>query len=104
MLAETSVEVRDRNGELLRAYTVGDGIWRLNPNAGRVDPGFVQMLVRFEDKRFWDHSGVDTLAFVRAIGQAIWNGRPVSGGSTLTMQVARLLEDGSTGRWAGKLR
>ncbi|MBV1896520.1 MAG: penicillin-binding protein 1C [Rhodobacteraceae bacterium] len=103
-LAETSVEVRDRNGELLRAYTVGDGIWRLNPDAERVDPGFVQMLVRFEDKRFWEHSGVDPLAFLRAAGQAIWNGRPVSGGSTLTMQVARLLEDGSTGRWAGKLR
>jgi len=40
----------------------------------------------------------------RAVGQALWNGRAVSGGSTLTMQVARLLEDGSTGRWAGKLR
>lgn len=103
-LAETSVEVRDRNGDLLRAYTVGDGIWRLKPDAKQVDPGFVQMLVRFEDKRFWDHSGVDLLAILRAVGQAIWNGKPVSGGSTLTMQVARLLEDGSTGRWAGKLR
>jgi penicillin-binding protein 1C len=103
-LAETSVEVRDRNGELLRAYTVGDGIWRLKPDVDRVDPDFVRMLVRFEDKRFWDHSGVDPLAFVRAVGQALWNGKTVSGGSTLTMQVARLLEDGSTGRWAGKLR
>jgi penicillin-binding protein 1C len=103
-LAETSVEVRDRKGELLRAYTVGDGIWRLAPDADLVDAGFVQMLVRFEDKRFWDHSGVDPLAFLRAFGQAVWNGRPVSGGSTLTMQVARLLEDGSTGRWSGKLR
>lgn len=103
-LAETSVEVRDRNGELLRAYTVGDGLWRLRPVLDQVDPGFVQMLVRFEDKRFWDHSGVDPLAFLRAMGQAVWNGKLVSGGSTLTMQVARLLEDGSTGRWAGKLR
>ena len=41
---------------------------------------------------------------LRAAGQALLNGRAVSGGSTLTMQVARLLEDGSTGRWAGKLR
>ncbi len=103
-LAETSVEIRDRRGELLRAYTVGDGIWRLSPDADHVDPGFVQMLVRYEDKRFRDHSGIDPLAFLRAIGQAMWNGKPVSGGSTLTMQVARLLEDGSTGRWAGKLR
>lgn len=103
-LAETSVEVRDRNGTLLRAFTVGDGIWRLAPEADRVDAGFVRMLLRYEDKRFRDHAGVDPLAFLRAIGQAIWNGKPVSGGSTLTMQVARLLEDGSTGRWSGKLR
>ena len=62
------------------------------------------MLVRYEDKRFWQHAGVDPLALLRAAGQALLNGRAVSGGSTLTMQVARLLEDGSTGRWAGKLR
>lgn len=102
-LSETSVEVHDRNGILLRAYTVGNGIWRLAPETG-VDPRFVEMLIRFEDKRFYQHSGVDLLALLRAVGQAVWNGGPVSGGSTLTMQVARLLEDGSTGRWAGKLR
>jgi penicillin-binding protein 1C len=103
-LAETSVEMRDRKGDLLRAYTVGNGIWRLAPQAGRVDPAFLRMLLRYEDKRFRDHNGVDPLALLRAATQALWNGGPVSGGSTLSMQVARLLEDGSTGRWAGKLR
>lgn len=101
-LAETSVEVRDRNGVLLRVYPVEDGRWRLTP--GAVDPGFVDMLVRYEDKRFWHHNGVDPLALVRAIAQAAWNGRTVSGGSTLTMQVARLLENSGTGAWAGKWR
>jgi penicillin-binding protein 1C len=103
-LAEVSTEVRDRNGELLRVYQVGNGVWRLAPQAGGVDPGFLAMLVRYEDKRFWTHSGVDPLAMLRAVGQAIWNRQTVSGGSTLTMQVARLLEDGPTGRWSGKLR
>lgn len=103
-LAEVSTEVRDRNGDLLRVYQVGNGVWRLAPQAGGVDPGFLAMLVRYEDKRFWTHSGVDPLAMLRAVGQAIWNGQTVSGGSTLTMQVARLLEDGPTGRWSGKLR
>ena len=103
-LAEVSTEVRDRNGDLLRVYQVGNGVWRLAPQAGGVDPGFLAMLVRYEDKRFWSHSGVDPLAMLRALGQAIWNGQPVSGGSTLTMQVARLLEDGPTGRWSGKFR
>ena len=103
-LAEVSSEVRDRNGDLLRVYQAGNGIWRLTPVPGAVDPGFVAMLVRYEDKRFWTHSGVDPLAMIRAAGQALWNGRTVSGGSTLSMQVARLLEDGSTGKWSGKLR
>lgn len=103
-LAETSVEMRDREGRLLRAYTVGDGLWRLAPTLATVDRGYLGMLIRYEDKRFYRHPGVDPLALLRAAGQAVWQGRTVSGGSTLTMQVARLLEDGSTGRWAGKLR
>lgn len=102
VLAETSVEMRGRDGALLRAFPVEDGIWRMRP--GPVDPAFTEMLIRYEDKRFWSHSGVDPLAFLRAAGQALWNGRAVSGGSTLTMQVARLIEDGSTGRWSGKIR
>ena len=102
VLAETSVEMRDRNGSLLRSFPVEDGIWRMRP--GPVDPAFAAMLIRYEDKRFWSHAGVDPLAMVRAATQTLWNGRAVSGGSTLTMQVARLIEDGSTGRWSGKIR
>lgn len=104
LVVETSVEVLDRNGQLLRAYTVDDGRWRLGVEFAAVDPAFLAMLVAYEDKRFYRHSGVDPRAFLRAIGQALWNGRVISGGSTLTMQVARLLEDGPTGRWQGKLR
>ncbi len=100
----TSPEVRDRNDRLLRAYPVADGIWRLSVAPKDVDADYIAMLLRFEDKRFYDHHGVDLQAMLRAAGQAIWHRRAVSGGSTLTMQVARLLEDGSTGTWAGKLR
>ena len=102
--ADTSVEVLDRKGKLLRAYTVADGRWRLKVRESAVDPGFIAMLIAYEDKRFYDHSGVDLIATARAAGQALWNGRVVSGASTLTMQVARLLEDGSTGQVKGKLR
>ena len=101
---EQSVEVLDRNGDLLRAYTVADGRWRMAVTLADVDPDYIAMLVRYEDKRFWDHGGIDLTAATRALGQALWNGQVVSGGSTLTMQVARLLEDGQTGTWAGKLR
>ncbi|MDF1855349.1 penicillin-binding protein 1C [Pseudooceanicola sp.] len=100
----TSVEMLDRNGVLLRAYTVADGIWRMGADPGRVDPLFLKMLIAFEDHRFADHSGVDPRAVLRAAWQALRHGRVVSGGSTLTMQVARLLEASGTGNWAGKLR
>jgi penicillin-binding protein 1C len=103
-LPATSVEVRDRAGALLRAYTVADGRWRLAVRPDQVDPGFVAMLLAYEDKRFFRHAGVDPLALLRAAAQAAWHGRIVAGGSTLTMQVARLLEETGTGAWPGKLR
>ena len=104
LLAETSTEIRDRNGLLLRAYTVEDGLWRLGAAPAQVDRRFIDMLIAYEDKRFYRHAGIDPLALLRATGQALVNGRVLSGGSTLTMQTARLLEDGPTGRWHGKLR
>lgn len=104
LIAETSTEMRDRDGALLRLYTVENGRWRLSVGAAGVDPRYLEMLIAYEDRRFHRHSGVDPLALMRAAGQAMARGRVVSGGSTLTMQVARLLEDSGTGSWAGKLR
>ena len=104
LIVQTSVEVLDRNGDLLRAYTVADGRWRLAVQVSTVDQGFIAALLAYEDKRFYDHPGVDLQAMARAVAQAVWNGRVVSGGSTLTMQVARLLEESGTGAVAGKLR
>jgi penicillin-binding protein 1C len=102
LTVETGVEVTARDGTLLRAFTVSGDRWRLEP--GAVDPDFLAMLVAYEDERFYSHVGVDGRALLRAAGQAVAQGRIVSGGSTLTMQVARLLEGSGTGRLAGKLR
>lgn len=104
VLVETSVEVRDRHGSLVRVFPVEDGRVRLALRLDQVDPAYLSMLIAYEDKRFYHHSGVDPLALLRAMGQAVLSGRIVSGGSTLTMQVARLLENSGTGRWTGKLR
>jgi penicillin-binding protein 1C len=104
LAVEMSVEVLDRDGDLLRAYTVADGRWRLALPPDKVDPVYLRMLLAYEDKRFRDHAGVDPKSVLRAVLQAVWNGRVVSGGSTLTMQVARLLEEGTTGEVGGKLR
>ncbi len=101
---ETSVTVLDRNGDLLRAYTVADGRWRLPVRLRGVDPRYIVQLLAFEDKRFYRHHGVDILSMGRAFAQGVRNGRVVSGASTLTMQVARLLEEGPTGNLRAKLR
>ncbi|MDF1522248.1 MAG: penicillin-binding protein 1C [Trueperaceae bacterium] len=101
---ETSVEVLARDGRLLRAFTVADGRWRLAVDPARVDPGYLAMLLAYEDHRFYRHAGVDPWALARAGFLSVRYGRRVAGGSTLTMQVARLLEDGATGTWRGKLR
>jgi penicillin-binding protein 1C len=88
-----STTVLDRNGKLLRAYAMADGRWRLPVTASTsVDPGYLKLLLGYEDKRFYDHHGVDPLALGRAALQIVTRGHIVSGGSTITMQVARLLE------------
>ncbi len=90
---EVSTTVVDRNGKLLRAYAMADGRWRLPVDARTgVDPGYLKLLLAYEDRRFYSHEGVDPLALGRAAFQLVSRGRIVSGGSTITMQLARLME------------
>lgn len=104
LVLDTGVEVLARDGQLLRAYTVADGRWRLAVAPDGVDRGYLDLLVDYEDKRFYHHPGVDLRAVARAGWQALRYGRVISGGSTLTMQVARLLEESGIGKVSGKLR
>jgi penicillin-binding protein 1C len=87
-----SPEVVDHNGVLLRAYLTHDGYWRMKTEVRDVSPRYLAMLMAYEDKRFEDHPGIDPVAMARATLQYATAGHIVSGGSTLTMQVARLLE------------
>ncbi|MBL8698609.1 MAG: penicillin-binding protein 1C [Alphaproteobacteria bacterium] len=89
---ETSTLVVDKDDRLLRAFTTADGKWRLAASPADVDPRYLAMLQAYEDRRFAHHPGIDPLALLRAGVQAVTSGRVVSGGSTLTMQTARLLE------------
>ena len=91
-LVSVSPEVLDANGELLRAFATKDGRWRLKTDVSDVDPQFIRMLVAYEDRRFYDHHGIDVFALGRAALQLVSSGHIVSGGSTLSMQVARLIE------------
>jgi penicillin-binding protein 1C len=101
---QTSPEVLDSDGTLLRAFTMPDGRWRLAVTLPDVDSRFVAMLLAYEDHRFYAHHGVDIEALSRAALQFATRGRIVSGGSTLTMQVARLLEPRKERSIAAKFR
>ena len=90
---QISMTIVDRNGKLLRAYAMADGRWRLPVDAKTgVDPGYLKLLLAYEDRRFRSHAGVDPLALGRAAFQLVTRGHIVSGGSTITMQLARLME------------
>jgi len=101
---ETGRLALDRNGTLLRPFPVADGRWRLPIAPEAVDPLFIRTLIAYEDRRFYEHRGVDTIALGRAAWQFIRHSRPVSGASTLTMQVARLAAGQSTRSAGAKLR
>ena len=91
-LAKPSRSVVDASGRLLTAMPAEEGRWRLPVAVEAVDPLYLSLLIAYEDRRFERHPGVDPLALLRAVGDAVMAGRLVSGASTLTMQVARLLE------------
>ena len=66
---EGSTIVVDRDGRLLRPFTLPDGRWRLPATTHDVDPRYIAMLVAYEDGRFYQHDGVDLRALVRAGAQ-----------------------------------
>jgi penicillin-binding protein 1C len=88
----TSTVIDDCQGRLLGARLAADGQWRF-PADNYVPRKYAQALVLFEDKRFYHHAGVDGIALARAFRQNIGAGKVVSGGSTVTMQTIRLMQD-----------
>ncbi len=90
-LGSVATEFTDRHGRTLALRPAAGGVWRLPTRVADVDPAFVARLVAVEDRHFWRHPGVNPLALARAALQDLRAGRIVSGGSTLTMQTARLL-------------
>lgn len=84
--------VTAEDGSPLRAYPSADGLWRYPVVPEEVSPLYRQALLTFEDRWFYWHPGVNPVAMARAAWQWASAGRIVSGGSTLTMQVARMVD------------
>ena len=85
---------------LLGARIASDGQWRF-PSGSEVPEKFAVCLTQYEDKRFWYHPGIDPFALMRAVQLNLTQSRVVSGGSTLTMQLARIAQ-GNQSRTVGQ--
>ena len=83
--------VLDRDGEPLRTFADKQGVWRYEISVDDVSPRYLEALIGYEDQYFYQHFGVNPFSLGRAAMQFVQEGRVVSGGSTLTMQVARIL-------------
>ena len=84
--------VYDDKNNPLYITTNSKDIWRIKTPLEKLDPLYLKMVINYEDKNFYSHFGVDFLALARATFQYIKNGKIISGGSTITMQLAKLLE------------
>ena len=91
-LTDVSQVIRAQDGTIINLRLTKDGYWREKATLDTIDPKLVNVLIAYEDQRFWDHRGVDPKAVIRASYDFVKSGRIVSGASTLTMQVAKLMD------------
>lgn len=89
--SQFATTVLDSEGRPLRAFADRNGIWRYRVELSQVSPLYVEALLNYEDRYFYSHFGINPFSILRAMWLNITSGRMVSGGSTLTMQVARIL-------------
>jgi len=87
-----SLLIEDRNGEFLGSYLAGDGIWRIRTSPAEIPEKLKRILIEREDRWFYHHPGVNPVSVVRALVLNLRRGKTVVGASTITMQVARMLE------------
>ena len=90
-LADVSQVLRGDGQEIINLRLTNSGHWREPAQLERIDPQLIKMLIAYEDKRFWQHFGVDPLAVMRAAISLAKSGKIKSGASTLTMQTVKLM-------------
>ena len=90
-LIDNSYILRSESGEIINLRLTPSGHWREKADLGRIDRKLIDMLVAYEDKRFWSHFGVDLLALGRSVYNILSEGKVSSGASTITMQTVRLM-------------
>jgi penicillin-binding protein 1C len=101
---QTSGQLLDRNGKLLYAFLNAQGQWCMPRSLTEINPLLVRATLAAEDKRFYEHHGVDLVATGRAFFQNLRHGRVVSGASTLSMQLVKPVLRPTRFAWLRKCR
>lgn len=83
----------DNHGNLLRVFFNKDGLWLMPIELKEINPQLINATLSIEDNRFRKHFGVDPFAIIRAVKLNFKNGKVISGASTISMQVIRIVED-----------
>lgn len=91
--------VVDDNDRPLRSFADKNGIWRYPIKLHQVSPLYIEALINYEDRWFWQHPGINPISLLRAAIQNITSNKIISGGSTLSMQVARILHPHQRSLW-----
>ena len=89
---EFSKEIHSKDGTLLTAYLTLDDKWRLRTELEEVSPELIAAIIKKEDRWFYNHFGINPVSLIRSLYRNIISGQTESGASTITMQVARMLE------------
>lgn len=97
---EYSTIITDNKGEVVNAYLTSDQKWRMKTELEEISPLLQKTIVAKEDRHFYSHPGVNPFAVVRAFFMNIFHMRRMSGASTITMQVAKMLEPGRRNIWS----
>lgn len=97
---EYSTIITDDKGEVVNAFLTSDQKWRMKTELVEISPLLQKTIVNKEDRHFYRHPGVNPFALVRAAFANLFHMRRMSGASTITMQVAKMLEPGKRNIWS----
>jgi len=97
---EYSTIITDDKGEVVNAFLTKDQKWRMKTELDEISPLLQKTIVAKEDRHFYSHPGVNPFAVIRASFSNIFHMRRMSGASTITMQVAKMLEPGKRNIWS----
>jgi penicillin-binding protein 1C len=97
---EYSTIITDDKGEVVNSFLTKDQKWRMKTGLDEISPLLQKTIIAKEDRHFYTHPGVNPLAVIRAIFSNIFHMRRMSGASTITMQVAKMLEPGKRNMWS----